>query len=441
MKKQTALKIVCTVIMLLVVVCGFLVYNLIAGKKSAGGDVIFKCIPSAIDKISVKNSSGEYSFIKTESWTIEELKDKELVEDSIISSVNSLSLVRGDKVRDKNINPEYCSEIVVSTGENEFLFTLLKDNDKFYIKTNGKIYEVSQIWHTIAERDMNYYRDNRLNDIKSLTEGGENRFVSYNYKPSEKQAPLREITVRVKNSGEVPYFSTKSPYMLEKPYLRSVDKDIFESKVLANIPNIRIDKFIEEDAEDFSMYGLDEKSRGELTVFYDDKTFKLYIGDNAESGRVYAATDKGSAVFTIMKDWIEFINSESFEFIEKELYTYNFDYINGADIKINGKNIMLRTSQNKFYIDNNPISDETYKNFKNEISKLKISAISSGVSGEKILDMVIYGRDFRQSVYRVYKTEDKRFIVSENNKFFYYVDAVQIQEFLNYIEELQKTLI
>ncbi len=446
MKKRTVVYIASAVAILLVAVCCVFVFKYASENgffgKTSESVLIYECIPGDIKKVSVENSTGKYSIIKEENWVIDELRGKELVEDSIISNVNALSRISGKKLEKETVDAEFDSRVIVSTVKDDFLFELAHSNENYYLKTEkGHIYTVSPIWYTVAERNMNYYRDSGLSDIKSLTEGGENRFVSYSYKPSIKQENLSEIVVRVKNSTEIQYFDTSSPYMMERPYVRNVDKDVFESKVLSNIPNIRVDKFIEEDCGDFEPYGLDKESRGELTLRYDNKTFRLFIGDNAGSGTVYAALDGKNDVYTIMKAWIEFTDSESFEFIDKSLYTYNADYVTKAEAVVGGKKLVIRTLGEKFYIDDKPVAPETFNGFKDEVKKLKITSLCDAPSGEEILRLKIYGRDYKTARFSFLKTEDGRYIVSENDKLYYYISEEQIKNFEKYFNELQKALI
>lgn len=444
MKKQPAVYI--TVITLLAVVCCFVVYKAFSGgyfsKKENGSEILFECVPDEINKIVIENSTGKYSIVKEEKWIVDELRDKDLVEDAIISTVNTFTRVFGKETEAAPKALSFSIKATVITDKEEFSFSLSQEADKYYLKTDdGKIYEDSQVWYKVVEKDMNYYRNNKLNDITSLTEEGENKFVSYNYKPSAEQSNLREITVRTKNSDEVMRYDTSSPYILEKPYLRNIDKNAFESKVLSNIPNIRADKFISDAAENFEIYGLDEESRGELTVKYDDKTFKLLIGGDAGGGAVYAAVDGEKSVFTVVKSWLDLINSESFDFVDKALCSYNPSYIKGAEILMNEQKIKISSSNGKFYVNGKPVSDETFKSFKTEITKVKIKNLAAKPDGKEYMRIIIFGKDGYTSNYILYKTDDGKYTVSENDIYYFGIDEVSAEEFKEYAEKLENALI
>jgi len=447
MKKQTARYIVPAIVMLLVVVCCFGVYNFFSSRNAKNekpvNNIVFKCLPDNIMKISVNSINDSYSIVKAEEkWIIEELKDKKLIEESILSTVNVMSDIKGTKLSDFDRKLGFDIKVRIVTVPVEYSFELAQDNNEFFLKDeNGDVYSVSQILYTIAKKHMNEYRDTSIHDIKNLTEGGDNKFVSYSYKPSYAEETYDEINIRVKNSTEIRYFSTDSPYMMDKPYLRSVDSEKFESLVLYALPSIVASEFISEDTDDLTAYGLDKDLRGELTVSYDDKTFRLYIGSETDKGSLYAMTDGNEQIFTIEKSKLEFLNSESFEFIEKKLYTYNSEYITRADVLLSDKKIVIRQDNDKFFVNENPVSDKTFNGFKEAIMKLEIGSISDKISGDEILRLNVCGRDGKTVKFVFCKTKDGKYIVSENEKLFYYLNGEQVNEFINFFSELEKTLI
>ncbi len=445
MKKQTAKYILFAAGLLLVLICGFLgikyVSNGYLSENKNGDRVIYKFSPDNIDEIKIKNSSGEYSIIRDKNgWTVNTLRDKRLVESSILDTVNVLCNIRGKELKEINDLVKFTTNVEIFTNWKDASFSLAQDGSNYYLRNKkNEIFSISQIVYEVTLRNMDFYRDKDLSDIKSLSQGGENKFKSVSYRIQDEDG-IKQMSVRVKNADEIQRYGSESPYMMDKPYLRPVDAERFEKEVLFAIPEIKISKFVSDDVKDFQPYGLDADSRGELTVLYDEKKFTLYIGNSLADGSFYVSLPESKSVYTVERSKLLFLNAECFDYIEKSLFVFSDDYVKGAEIFGVGLKYSFTSSADKYYLNNDAVSKETFKNLKNEIKNIELKNILSKVSGNKVLSINIYGKDGRVVYYEVYKTEEK-YIVSENGKLFFGLDENKVNDFLDYLMELNKTLI
>lgn len=446
MKKQTAKYIIFAAGLLLVLICGLLGYKYVSNgylSENQGGDrAIYKFSPYNIDEIKIKNSSGEYSIIRDKNeWKINKLKDKKLIENSILDTINVLCSIRGRKLKEIDDIIKFNTDVEILTNWKDASFSLAQDGSNYYLRNKkNEIFSISQIEFEVASRDMDFYRDRDLSDIKSLSQGGENRFKSISYKIID-EGEIKQMGVRVKNADEIQRYGSESPYMMEKPYLRSVDAEKFEKEVLFAIPEIKISKFVSEDVKDFKPYGLDNSSRGELTVLYDNKEFTLYIGNTLDDGSYYVSLPNIKSVYTVDKSKLLFLNTECFDYLEKNLFMFSDDYVKGAEIFGFGLKYTFTTSADKYYLNNDAVSKETFESLKNEIRKIEFKNILNKASGNKVLSLNIYGKDGRVIYYEIYKSQEEKYIVSENGKLFFGLDENKVNNFLDYLMELNKTLI
>ncbi len=446
MKKQTAGYIIFAAGLLLVLICGFLgikyVNNGYLSVNQNGDRTIYKFSPDTIDEIKIKNSSGEYSIIKDNNdWTINKLRDKKLVESSILDTVNVLCSIQGRELKEINDSVKFSTNVEILTNWKDASFSLAHDGSNYYLRNKkNEIFSISQIAFEVAARDMDFYRDRALSDIKSLSQGGENRFKSVSYRTKDEDG-IKQMSVRVKNADEIQRYGSESPYMMDKPYLKPVDAERFEKEVLYAIPEIKISKFVSEDVKDFQPYGLDNASRGELTVLYDEKKFTLYIGNTMDDGSFYVSIPESKSVYTVEKSKLLFLDTECFDYLEKSLFAFSDDYVKNAEIFGFGLKYTFTSSADKYYLNNDAVSKETFENLKNEIKKIEFKNILNKASGNKVLSINIYGKDGRVIYYEFYKSQEEKYIVSENGKLFFGLDENKVNDFLEYLMELNKTLI
>lgn len=445
MKKQTVRSIVLTVALLLVIACCFGVYMYVKGrnaeKKSGSGDIIFQCSPDSIDSISVKNGNYFYELEKDDGlWELDGDEDKVLNQQSVKEAVTVFSLIKGTETTLKT-NPVFSIRVEIDKAVGDFKFELAKDNSNYYLKTKrGKIYSISQLLYSVAERNAEFYRDKTVTSIKSFGEEGENKFVSYSFKYKDDKGNPQEISVRLKNAAEVLKYDTSSRYMLDSPYARSVDAVAFESKVLSKIPLISAEGFISETTSNLSIFGLDKASRGVLTVKYDNQAFVLYVGKPTEDiSRIYCMLPDSDEVITVSTQSLDFLGYDAFEFVDKSIFPYNADYVRSVQIESGDMKISVRCDKDSCYVNDGPVAKKTFEDFEHELKKLRaVSIEEEALPGSELMKVTIEGTDGETAFYRVIKTQDEKIIISENDKIFLKTDEKELDAFTEYLKQLEK---
>jgi len=445
MKKQTARLIVITVVsVLLVSVCCFGVYMYFDSRNSATGEseVIFQFSPESVESIKILRGNYGYELEKDDGiWELEDDKDKKIIQQSVKEAINVFSLVKGTEIKMQG-EPLFTIRVEIDRNFGETVFELAKDNESYYLKNKrGKIYAVSQVLYSVAERKADFYRDKTVTKINSFGEEGENQFKSYNFKYRDEDGKTVEINVRLKNSAEVSRFDKSSQYMITSPYLKVVDAADFESKVLSKIPGIKVENFISEENADLEPYGLDKNTRGTLTVKYDNSSFVLYVGKPAENlSEVYCMVPDSKEVFTVRSSNLDFLGYTAFEFVNKSVFPYNTDYIRSVRINSGELTFNVRFDGNNYFIDERPVSKETVESFFEELKKLEVASVEGDVyNGVELMNITLSGSDGAQTVYKILKTEDEKIIVSEGGKIFMKIDSSELEAFIESLKQLEKT--
>lgn len=443
MKKQTPVYYILAVCV--AVVLGVVVYKLAAEKKNStpktglNSDVIFECVPRDIMGFSVENEKEQYKITKTEEWQIEGLEDKMLDAKAVKDTVLLLSSVKGNKLQSLEDSPSFDKKAVIFTDNEkngEESFFLGESDKKYYLKNSkGDVYEISQVFYSVAERSLDFYREKNLSQIKMFNESN---FLSLEYKPGAFNSFKQNVVIGLKNEKEKKLFGEKSQYIMKTPFYKPVNTGSFDTKVIAKLSALKAEKFVTDKAEDLSDYGLDKKSRGEFYLKTDKGEFTLYIGTHSheeELGEVYAMFEGETTVFTVLSTNVGFAFTDPFEYIEKNLFEFDFDYLNKAEIKYGEEKFVFENKQKKYYLNKKPISDSGFFEFEKELEKVLLNSETKNKQGSKILDIKVVLKENGVREYEIYKTENNKYILCEND-FICYLEEKSVDDFISYLKEL-----
>lgn len=134
--------------------------------------------------------------------------------------------------------------------------------------------------------------------------------------------------------------------------------------------------YIEENAQDFSQYGLDNPQYV-IEAATKDKSVKLFLGKSIEGDSVfYARFDGSDEVFTIDKSSLSFIDIKAIEVCETLVYTPFIYDVSEVVVNIDGKTIVskiesdsTKTEEDKFTIDGLDVmskgeeGDQAFRNY------------------------------------------------------------------------------
>lgn len=433
MKKRTICIIAVASALILILTGIFIGFSYFSRIADDENKVIFQCDPENIEKINVAVGNYSYSLIKGETgWHLKGQESKKLIDKSVNEALTVLSQIKGKQIK----KPEKLSfDTVITIGKvlGEAKFNLAKKDNAYYLKDKkGDVYSISQVVYSISERDENFYRD------KMVFPSGnkENKFVSYSYRFNS-DGKMSEINVRLKNASEVKRYSLSSQYIMDKPFVRSVDAPMFEN-LLTRLSRLEAKSFVldAKSEADLSLFGLDKESRSVLTLSLENKKFVLYIGKSVDDeGIVYGMLSSDNEVFTISEEKLEFLSHEPFDLIEKSLFDFNEEHIRKISVKA-GKTVFDISKENdSYFIGKTPLSKSSFDDILNKLKSVKVSFAGTEKvkKSSELLEVTIYLADGYICKFSGFSSENGKIIVAENDKLFFEINK---EDFENFKENL-----
>lgn len=446
MKKQTLLCLALTVCVAVAAVVGFAVYKIFEKsikndyKTGLNSDVVFECAPEEITGFSVKNEKEEYTLEKNEEWQIAGLEEKRLEKKAVEDTVLLLSSVKGNKLDVMSFDGQeinFDKKLTVYSAKQSESFCFAEDNKKFYLKNSkGNIFEVSQVFYSIGERSVNFYRSKSFAQIEMFNSSN---FVSFEYNPGTFNGFYDRVVIRLKNEKENQMFNENSEYIMESPFYKSVDTGAFDAFVLAKLSAFKAEDFVAEAPKDLEKFGLDEKQRGELCLKTDKGEFTLFIGthtSDSKPGEVYAMFLGDTSVFTVLLTNAGFAFTDPVDYIEKSLCDYNLDYLSKAEVDFGEKRCVFENRGEKYYINQKPLSDKAFLELKEKLAMLSASNEADGKYETPYAEIKVTVGFGKTLEYKIYKTENRKYIVCEKDGICRYLEEEGLNEFLSCLKKL-----
>jgi len=293
-------------------------------------DKLTDFISTDIESVTLKNKSGTFVIVKKDDdWALSEPSDIRY-DSSVLSSivVNSASIV-GDKVIEEN------AEDLSIYGLDDPAIVTVKSKDGtsvtleignltptgggYYAKLQGKnkVYMISKYNGDKLLSGKNEIRTKQLFDITAddikkfgMNRKGQNIFIA------EK---------------------TDDTWSMAEPIKGSLNETSFYT-MLDTLVNTRVVKFVDDEPEDLSVYGLD-KPAYEL-IFSTEATgeMKLQMGlELKEDYAIYAKLDGSDEVFTIDVSQFSFLDKPLKEIVNIFAYIVNIQDVEKIDLTMDGK--------------------------------------------------------------------------------------------------------
>ena len=214
------------------------------------------------------------------------------------------------------------------------------------------------------------------------------------------------------------------------------------NKFAEKISGFTIKEFVEEEAQDLSLYGLDKENAWEFILKDSENTLHILIGKEYDEDMVYIKTVDSPAVYGIDKAKIGFMDITAFDLVDKFAYIISIDAVDGIEVKGLGKShnlTMMRRDGEKpagedeeaevittYRVDGRVVEEdpfkEVYQNIigiqvDNEIGHLPVGNpeirftfyLNQGKTKEVHIDYVPYDNDF----YAVFKNGKTEFLVNK----------------------------
>ncbi len=160
-------------------------------------------------------------------------------------------------------------------------------------------------------------------------------------------------------------------WMMRKPYsfLRETDTEaltVFLKKIVLD----KLVDFIDDDPDDFTMYGL-SPPQAELELRAGEESVILFVGKQVgESINEYYVQQSGSsAVITVESQKLRFLDVEPFDLIEKTIFPINISTIESIAVFVEGVGYDLQveqlneSGQSRFSVNDVEVGEKAFMNF------------------------------------------------------------------------------
>ncbi|MBQ2932470.1 MAG: DUF4340 domain-containing protein [Clostridia bacterium] len=442
MKRQTAVLIWASAILLLVVTCCIVFFvSSMGGSTKSGTYQAFVCPSGKIEGYSVYYKSGVYTIEKEDGiWKLEGDRKADLDQSAIekmigassnISAIGTLSRKDLEKFDLSDVMTVSLDIDGADDVDIRFLGTL-DSQCAFRVSGDRTTYVMYQTSRDILTQTLDSLRVTsvfpQLADADTMPDYYQ--YIDYDGAVTE---------VRLKTSSELAT-GKNNKYMMERPYRREVDDDLFEQQIAVKIPAIKAKSFVNTPDDDKSVYGLDKASRAELSFTWDKQRETLYLG-KSENGAVFAMKEGKPEVFLINSSLIEFLQIEPFFVLDSGILKNAAEKVTGVKVeqgdmvyditssKINDetRQYFLNGKAASSYVFNEILESLGDISFKNEIDKAPQN------TGD-ILITVYYENEGSQSISLV-KTNEKSYAVFLNGKAEFEIYSEDVDELMEELKE------
>ena len=331
-------------------------------------------------RYTVENNNGSSSFVKKDSkWTVESSPDIELDQNYVTASVAKASFMYAKSLVEKNSGklsgygfdtPSATVTLEAAAGNKAVIrfgkktatesgyYAVVNDSSDVYIVETGSVEKVAGNLDNFRIRNLYNF------DYSSVT-----------HFSLESDKYTINIGKRTKND---PNQSNLSSWVMETPYKKPVNSNIFEENVLKVI-NFTVVDFTDDNPSDYTKYGLNPP-KYTISVLAEGKSFTIYLGSDAGSGKIYARIKDKPNVFTISSDSVKYKDFTPVYLLESLVFVRNISAVDSIDFK--SDNLYHFSSANGRFFADGKETDE--KNFRKMYSSLISAVISGEADGSKI---------------------------------------------------------
>lgn len=379
-------KLIPSVLILIILAVGYYMATIYEPKKNNATEhvdvkdsiTIYDISASDIEKISVENETGKYSFQKKDKkWVLSGVESADLSNTAVnslcycISSIYAYDIIEENS---KNLSlygiDKPTARIQVDSNEESKLFILgemVPTGNYYYFYDGSNVYTISKSIGDTFIKTLDSYRNLtvvKLNTekVRAITISGTGESISVEFSP---------VKASVENS-----YGVVSQWKMTAPILWSVDNEKFIKKIVTPACDITAQSVIEDNPVDLSKYNLNKT----ITIKLDDGIVVYRVGSDSNVNYIYP--EGGKAVFSVSDDEISFLNVETIDIIEKLLVLEMLTDINAIDINMQNANGNLSVKHKDncelYYLDNTiSLSEDAFKAMFKEIVGLSADGLGN----------------------------------------------------------------
>ncbi|MDO4744556.1 MAG: DUF4340 domain-containing protein [Clostridia bacterium] len=446
MKRQTVVLVWAAAILLLVVACFAGIYFVWDQGYTKNEPVeAFSCISTEIEGYAVSDKNGRYSLEKDDGiWQVEGDKTAELDQTAIGKMVAAASKITATGTLSRKDLEKFdisdTKTVMLEVDDRDdveirFLGTL-ENLCAFKVSGDRRIYVMYAATRDILAPKLDALR---ITDVFPSLAKTDTLPDYYSY--TDYDGTVMEL--RVKNATELTQ-SKNNRYIMQKPYLREVDDDLFEQQIAVKIPGLKATTFVNSQSQNLVVYGLDNASRATLSFKWNGTNETLYLG-KAKDGAVFAMKDNSDSIFTINSSLLEFLQIEPFYILEGGILKAHADNILSLKV-IEGENVYNITASSRdgadrrFYINGKAASEDVFEDIVEELADIKFKNELDNVpenTGDIIITVSYNNAAHTQTVSLV-KTRQKSYAVFIDGTAEFEVESADVDELMQKLRDASK---
>ena len=398
-------------------------------------------IKTAVKGFAVTNNDGVYNVIYADGvWFSPENPNAFLNSEHINSLVTTLSTLNAIPVE---TNAADFSKYGLDKSNTKFEFTdengstyKLNFGDKaptgdgyyLYVNDTKDVYMLSMEQYNLLCGGLDTLRNNKLLSIK----------VEDLYSISITNAKT-SFTIGPKMVND-PNAHSSSQWEMSTPYLKEVNKYIFETNILKKL-DFTIYDFVDDNPSDYSKYGLDNpKYKISLTT---NRTWNIHLGntfvstDGNKTKLIYMMIEGLPNVFAIKDEQVSYKDYTPVDLLDPLVFSRIISCVDTIVYKDANNSHTLKIKEPNFYIDEKSANEEKFRDMYNKIISPTILGEVNGNIGTEMCSFEFnYNTGTPSETLVFYEYGELYAAAKVNGRVEFYVKRSGVNDMMNAINKL-----
>ncbi len=157
------------------------------------------------------------------------------------------------------------------------------------------------------------------------------------------KSAIRKIQLKYADRENIVCQKTETEWNLLEPRGAKGEKGAIE-KIISDLDDLKVDRFIAEEAEDVSIYGLSQPQI-EATVTLDDGVEKSLLIGKEEDGSVYVKRALDKAVYSVNAEIIGKLKVEPSDLRDRTVVAFDRNLVEKLELKLAGRSVVMEKKQ------------------------------------------------------------------------------------------------
>jgi hypothetical protein len=202
---------------------------------------------------------------------------------------------------------------------------------------------------TVPTRNYVYVKQKAVPDISLVTASIADDLTKF---PSDlrdrtvitlDKSAIRKIRLKYADRENIVCQKTEAEWNLLEPMGAKGEKGAI-GKIISDLGDLKVDRFITEEAEDVSIYGLSQPQI-EATVTLDDGVEKSLLIGKEEDGSVYVKRASDKAVYSVNADIIDKLKVEPSDLRDRTVVAFDRNLVEKLELRSSGRSVVMEKKQ------------------------------------------------------------------------------------------------